>query len=423
MAGAANDFTTATRLAMAGIPDVHTTAANMALRYVDLNRQINHDYGIFGQRFQDIIDPSYASAGTSDAYPVWFAFAAFASRGIGQAELGADIGLDAARSYQQSGDHRAALAGLLPHHLVLPGATLVSTFLDEEARLAATFLVTLASSGRHQGAFQGLAYSAMFDPRTLNISVARLVELMLEAPGSEPIERLTSIALTLRNTMEDGNRRIYRDIGGAGQDYLAWRARCISDVTPERVLNEFSSSIDCQADLATAAYDFALQHLQDVPPPIHFDLLFPDLGGNARPLVVAAFALYEKAAQASEVAAKNRYIAFANNLVIYREQHEAVQPAFSPGQVLPGEVDRLKLLAIITPTIQVALRLETWMFWQYADQHLPSRGPNLLHSHATQYNWGVFNDRWAPVIDTFGPCYRNPRAMWPPPNPDPNHEF
>jgi hypothetical protein len=104
----------------------------------------------------------------------------------------------------------------------------------------------------------------------------------------------------------------------------------------------------------------------------------------------------------------------------YREQHEAVQPAFSPGQVMPGEVDRLKLLAVITPTIQVVLRRETWMFWQYADIHLPARDPDPLYSRVTQYNWGVFGDRWAPVVDTFGPCYRNPAAMWPPPNPDPN---
>jgi hypothetical protein len=86
-------------------------------------------------------------------------------------------------------------------------------------------------------------------------------------------------------------------------------------------------------------------------------------------------------------------------------------------------VDRLELLAIITPTIEVVLRLEAWKFWEYAESHLPVRDLNPLRSRATQYNWGVFEDRWLPVIDTFGPCYRNPRAMWPPPNPDPNQGF
>jgi hypothetical protein len=304
--------------------------------------------------------------------------------------------------------------------VVQPAAALVATLLDEQARLAATFLVAFASAGRHHGAFEGLAVSAMLDPRTLNISVARLLELMLQAPGSNPLERLASVALTLRNTMEDGNRRIYSDIGGMAQDYLGLRESWTGGVTPEQVLQEFSLSRRARPDLAKNAYEFALQHLQATPPPIHFDQLFP---GDARPLVVAAFALYEQAAQTADMAVKNRYIAFANNFVIYREQHEAVQSAFTPGRTLTGEVDRFKLLAIITPTIQVALRRETWMFWQYAESHLPARDLNPLHSRATQYNWGVFADRWAPVIDTFGPCYRNPPAMWPPPNPDPNQSI
>jgi hypothetical protein len=392
----------------------------MALRYVDLNRQINHDYGVFGQFFQSILDASFASTGESKVYPSWFAFAAFASRGIGQAELGADIALDTARFHQETGDHRAALARALPAHLVQPGAELIATFSQEDARLAAIFLVAFASAARHHGAFQGLAVSAMLDPRTLNISVNRLLELLLKAPGSNPLERLASVALTLRNTMADGNRSIYSDIGGMAQDYLAWCQGNTGGVTPDQVLNEFSLANRSRPDLAKAAYEFALQHLKDMPLPIHFDQLFPRLAGDGRPLVVAGFALYEKAGRTADLAAKNRHVAFANNYVIYREQHEAIQPAFSPGRVMPGEADRLKLLAIITPTIQVVLRLETWMFWQYADLHLAARDPDPLHSRATQYNWGVFEDRWAPVVDTFGPCYRNPAAMWPPPNPDPN---
>jgi hypothetical protein len=390
------------------------------LRYLDLNRRINQDYGVLGVCFQAIIDPDFNRTGVSDAYPAWFAFAAFASRAIGQAQLGADIGLDAARFYQETGDHQTAVARSLPADVIRPAAALIDTLLDSEARLAATFLVGVASASRHQGAFQGLAISALLDPRTFKVSVERLLALMLEAPGSNAIEQLGSVALTLRNMMEEGNRRIYSDIGGAAQDYLHLRESWAGSVTTDRVLKEFVPPNLLRPDLTKAAYDFALQHLQDDPLPIHFDQLFPGLLGDARPLVVAAFALYEQAGQTSELVAKNRYIAFANNFVIYREQHDAVQPAFSPGQTLPGEVDRLKLLAIITPTIEVALRLETWMFWEYVEKYLPARELNPLVSRATQYNWGVFEDRWAPVVDTFGPCYRNPRAMWPPPNADAN---
>lgn len=89
----------------------------------------------------------------------------------------------------------------------------------------------------------------------------------------------------------------------------------------------------------------------------------------------------------------------------------------------PARWTDFKLLAIITPTIQVALRLETWKFWEYSERQLPARDLNPLVSRATQYNWGVFEDRWAAVIDNFGPCYRNPRAMWPAPNPDPKQSF
>jgi hypothetical protein len=99
---------------LATIPDVHVTAANMSLRYVDLNRRINADYGWFGGQFQSIIDPSFRDMGVSDAYPAWFAFAAFASRGIGKAKLGAEVGLDAARFYDANGDPEAALTNVLP---------------------------------------------------------------------------------------------------------------------------------------------------------------------------------------------------------------------------------------------------------------------------------------------------------------------
>jgi hypothetical protein len=393
-------------------------ASNMSLRYLDLNRQINQDYGALGARFQAILDPAFNRMGVSDAYPAWFAFAAFASRAIGQAQLGADIGLDAARFYHETGDHQTAMVRLLPADLVRPAAALIDTLVDGETRLAATFLVGVASANRHQGAFQGLALSGLLDPRTFRVSVERLLALMLEAPGSNPIEQLGSVALTLRNMMEDGNRRIYGDIGGAAQDYLCLRESWDGSVTADRVLQEFAPSNFSRPDLTHAAYDFALQHLQDNPLPIHFDQSFPGMLSDARPLVVAAFALYEQAGQTSELVAKNRYIAFANNYVIYREQHDAVQPAFSPGQILPDEVDRTKLLAIITPTIEVVLRLETWKFWEYAEKYLPARELNPLVSRVTQYNWGVFEDRWAPVVDTFGPCYRHPRAMWPPPNAD-----
>ena len=221
------------------IPDVHTTAADVSLRYVDLNRRINADYGWFGGRFQNIIDPTFGNAGVSDAYPGWFAFAAFASRGIGKAQLGAEIALDAVRFCHATGDAYAALARVLPHTHVGIAARLIGAFGFEEARLAATFLIGFASAVRHHGAFAGFNFPAMLDPRTLTASVHRLLDLLKTAPGASPLERLGSVSLTLRNAMEDGNRRIYGDIGGAAQDYLFFRESCSEGVTPERILREF----------------------------------------------------------------------------------------------------------------------------------------------------------------------------------------
>lgn len=403
--------------ALVPIPDVRATVSNPSLSYVDLNRQINQGYGVFGQRFQTILDPSYARTGASDVYPSWFAFAAFASRAIGQAQLGAEVGLNTARYYKESGEHRTALAQVLPAALVPPAVALVDTLLHEQARLAATFLIGFASTVSHLGAFQGVNIPAMLEPRTFRVSVERLLALLLEAPGANPLEHLGSVATTLRNMMQDGNRRIYGDIGGLAEKYLDMRESWTDSVSPERVFNEFAPAISLQPDGPAQIYQVALQHLSEDPLPIHFDRLFSI--GDSRSMIVAAFALYEQARLSPDSATKNRYIAFANNLVIYREQHDAVQPAFTPGQILPGEVDRLKLLAIITPTIEVIVRAGAWRFWEYAETKLPARTLNPLVSRATQYNWGVFEDRWAPVIDSFTPCYRNPQAMWPPPNPDP----
>ena len=327
--------------------NVHATAADLSLRYVDLNRRINHDYGFFGGRFQAIIDSSWNNTRVSDAYPGWFAFAAFASRAIGQAELGAEIALNAARFYRETGDHKAALEKFVSPDLVPVGARLIEGLVDEQARLAATFLVAFASALRRRGAFQGVAFPALLDPRTFTVSLHRLLELLTEAPGSDPIERIASVSLTLRNMMENGNRRIYGDICGAGQDYLHFRESRKGSVTPEQVLNEFA--LCNRPDLAKTAYDYALQHLRDTSPPLDFEQVFPAMIGDARPLVVAAFALYEQAGQTPDLEEKNLRVAFANNFVIYREQREALQPAFTPGAVLPGEVGRLKLLAIITP--------------------------------------------------------------------------
>ena len=69
MAQDCNNVAGGSALAAVGIPDVHATALDSSLRYVDLNRHINHDYGILGQLFQAILDPGFRTTGASEAYP------------------------------------------------------------------------------------------------------------------------------------------------------------------------------------------------------------------------------------------------------------------------------------------------------------------------------------------------------------------
>jgi hypothetical protein len=284
----------------------------------------------------------------------------------------------------------------------------------------ATFLVALSAAWKDRRGFEGVSLGGLLDPRTLVISVRRLSSLVRSAPGASTIERLDSVASTLRNAMTDGNRRIYRDIGGTAQRYLTYRRSLAASPSPEQVLADFSLPGLARADLARQAYQFAVQHLWDKPQPIDFGSIFPQLGDDSRPLVIAGLALYERAARAQDPAVKNACISFANNFVIYREQRDAVQPAFTPGRTLPGEVDRTRLMELITPGLEVSLRLETWTLWEYAESAPPPRAAGVWTSRVSEYNWAVFDQRWAPVIDTFGPCYRNPAAMWPPPSPDPS---
>ncbi len=119
-------------MSQADIPDVHAAAAS-GLRYVDLNRRVNHDYGLLGLHFQSIVDP-----------------------------------------------------GSAPSHFP-------------------AVLVGFASDFRHHGAFHGLAYSSMLDPRTFTISVKGLVELLKEAPGTDCFARRSSVSLNA--SQHDGGRK------------------------------------------------------------------------------------------------------------------------------------------------------------------------------------------------------------------------
>ncbi len=139
-----------------------------------------------------------------------------------------------------------------------------------------------------------------------------------------------------------------------------------------------------------------------------------------------AFALYEQSRQAPAPRCATRSSAWRNNYLAYREQHDAVQPAFTP----PGAPRRTRcpaseLMQALTPVL------------------LPGDGPRWcgsspttrapsetgtatsLTSKATEYNWAVFSDRWPAILQAFELGYRSTAHVWkfPPPLVGPNGEL
>ncbi|MFP2933765.1 hypothetical protein ACLESO_53255 [Pyxidicoccus sp. 3LG] len=109
-------------------------------------------------------------------------------------------------------------------------------------------------------------------------------------------------------------------------------------------------------------------------------------------------------------------IAVANNCFAWREQHDAVQPAFTPPSRLPAEVSRPDLMQALTPLLRLELGTVTWNFSDYAATQR-DRDYNPLTSKPTEYNWAAFADRWPAILTAFDLGYRNPTALWvlPPP--------
>jgi hypothetical protein len=403
------------------VPDAHGVAGNAALRYLDLNKEITKGYVQFANVFQGIVDPAFQAGGTSSIKPVWFGFAPYASRLVGQSQLAAQSALAAVQHYQST-DLKGVLerAGL-PDRLAGAAALALNAVLPVgEARMAGAFVVGLLTAGQNPGSLKAGALAALLDPRTLAITAHRMLELVRSAPGADLMEKFGAVAGTIRNTMEDGNRRIYGDIGGAAQDYLNFRNAHGGRVTPDQIVEGFSLSQPPDAKQAREVYDFAISHLNDVPQPTDFDRLFPAPRYDAKNVLVAAFAMYEQAGQTPDAGEKNKLISFANNLLAFREQRDAVQRAFTPGRVLPGEVDRDKLFQALTPTVELDLPSGGWTFNTYANRHLPARDRNPFTPRVTEYNWSRFEDRWVPILDAFEAGYRAPSRLWPMPDPDPN---
>lgn len=354
------------------------------LHGVELNRSINRTYARLATELQD------ALGGTASG-PSWYAMAIYASRGAGAGMLAADRALailrpgDEPRRSLQSAFPSVPPAEWEPLNALLDRAPLA----DAVAFLAAFWLAQEERPERLN-----------FDPRVLAISAGRLARL-LERPGAS----LEQFAHTVKSMLEDGNRRIFEDIGRGGERYLAMRP-----AEPRAVVRAFAENQEQAGQVFQDGLRFAAG---EDPLPTDFNLLY---GLDSQACLAAGFGLYEQATREPDVRIRQRLVAHASNLLAYHEQVNVAVPAFLPPEPLPGEFCRPDVMEVLTPQIDVKTRHWTW---KLAQSDLADLDGSFWTPPSTEHNWAFFEERWGPILDYFGRCQADPETLWPMPNPDP----
>ncbi|WP_375768944.1 hypothetical protein NR798_45915 [Archangium gephyra] len=378
-------------------------------RTLDTNHRITQGYIQLAHAMQELLDPDYRPGGSSRVLCNWFAFAPHASLEAGKGMLGACLARaiidnaqgEPAPSVQRALD-RGGLSG--PDRLVAEKVAGTLRWFGLSHDVAAS-LGTLLSAAN---------LDVLADPRTLWITTWRLARVLHDAPGATPLDKAEAVVRTLEQLLLDGNVAIYGDIATAARVYLEWRGRSGGNaVKPAQVVEDFALD-GAQASEARRAREYALAHVKDSPLPTDFASVLPGVSG--RSLLVAAFALFEDARQQGSAPERDALIAFANNYLAWHEQHNAVQPAFTPSTPREGEVPRDALMHAMTPTLRLPLGPVAWEFSDYTDGQ-PDRDHNLLTSKPTEYNWAVFADRWPAILDAFDVGYRHQAGLWQMPQP------
>lgn len=371
------------------------------------NRTITLGYIDIAYELGGVLDPNLQPGGSSSVRPNWFTFAPHASQAGGKGMLGAALArhmIAAARgqpslSVAQALD-RVGLSGSVRVSVENLSAQLVAYGLPYDA---AASLAAMTSA---------MNWGALADARTLATTAARFSSLYWSAPAFMPLDKADCVMVTLERTLHEGNLAIFSDIGGSARLYLDWR-RGAGDVTPERVLTEFSL-VDAVPSEARQAYDFALAHAYDTPRPSNLEALFP--GMHWKSLLVAAFAVYEAARLQPTPEARDALIAMGNNYVAWREQHDMAQAVFTPASAATDEVSRAALLQGLTPLLTTNFGTLTWNYADFAYSQ-PDRDGNPLTSQPTEYSWAVFLDRWLAIMYAFDAAYLQPSALWAMPEP------
>jgi hypothetical protein len=372
------------------------------------NSRITQGYLQLVEPMQAVVDPDFRPGLPSRVLSNWFAFAPHASQEAGKGMLGAHLAraiIDAAQGEPapsvQEALERGGLSG--PERIVAEKVADTLRWFGLTHDVAASLGALLSAAN----------IEALADVRTLWITTFRVTRLLHESTGHTPLEKAETVARTLEQLLLEGNVAIFEDIGGSGRRYLDWRQHTGPEkVTSARVLESFALE-GARSEDARRAWTYAHQSVKRTPRPTSFDTELPGVDGQS--LVVAAFALFEDARRAP-VGERDALIAFANNYLAWREQHDAVQPAFTPSTPKVGEVSRSTLMRAMTPTLRLPLGPVAWEFTDYT-RTLKDRDGNFLTSKPTEYNWAVFADRWPAILHAFELGYGNQEALWAMPKP------
>jgi len=356
-------------------------------RYQAINTVINAGYKKFAHCFQSLVERATDSS-LGNRMPVWFGFAPYASRVVGKGEIALGAMLSALE------DEESSIWDLIPAVSLLKGA---EHFKD--------FVMNLVDVFNYGGDSGNMA--AMLSVSVLEETVSRAASVVWNKPGDNFLglpdmkKRAMAMLTDLRAALERGNRLIYQDVGGMSESYLHYRLDRASDPTPQNIFDEFASVVGASTEDCKTMYDYAMAHLDDSPLPVDFD---SQLSGSMDSMTaacgVAGLALYEAAAAESDNNKANSYIKFGNNLLAFREQAFAVQPAFNM---------ELAIFEMMTPTVNLKMRGDNvWTYYGYA-------GDDVIN-----HNWGLFEDRWHPILDAFRVGYESyPGSIWPMPSSDP----
>lgn len=425
--------------APSAIPNVQEIVRAGAADPLKRNEAFNAAHQQFGKMVQQVVDPQGLGP-EAGVIPNWFGLGAYASAQVGRSMVIADR-IDNGINLMKGEPHLSKRGEILDAMKLQGGmrevATKVSKALElvgfsegEATALGATTTVMLAAE---RGA---VGEALLKDPR-VGIAVAyRLAELLTgEKPSpkgvlsglgsalkglfggndgakdSKMLGRIQNIARTFKNMLAEGNVNVFGDVGGSAETFLKLKQAEGGKLTTDAVLQKLNLP-ESSAAGATKAYQWALANLND-PNARDFSKLAGPGSGNDR--TRAAFALFVKAGETSDVAEKNKIVRMANALLLWREQAEQVQPAFVGTK--PGEVSRPQIIDAITPMLKCDL--SNGLSWHFEDwaKGQKDRDGNILTAKPSEYRWATFEDRWPATLDTLESGYRNAKAVWDFPSP------